>query len=312
MVFQTKNEKNIAVAVVAENFAMHYVRLHRWASVYQVLGGEVFVGKGHPPCICRASQIAQEKLSAIYDIVSNIKYKSRGSYMKVMSFNTQHCLNYIERKIDFEIMAKTILDCGADVVGLNEMRGLGPDPEYAEQIEKLAKLTEMKYFYFAKAIDVPKKGPYGNAILSKIPIVNVKTVLIPDPERKAYSDHYETRCILRAELESGVTVLITHFGLNLDEQENAVETVIKTMTKKRCILMGDFNVVPEVPVLAPIKAKMKDTAEAFDMPKLSFPSDNPTKKIDYIFVSKDIEVEDADIPSIVASDHRPHIATLKI
>ena len=30
--------------------------------------------------------------------------------MKIMSFNTQHCFNYIERKIDFEIVAKAILD----------------------------------------------------------------------------------------------------------------------------------------------------------------------------------------------------------
>lgn len=55
--------------------------------------------------------------------------------MKIMSFNTQHCMNYVTRKIDFEIMAKTILDCGADVVGLNEMRDAGQDPEYTAQVE---------------------------------------------------------------------------------------------------------------------------------------------------------------------------------
>ena len=39
--------------------------------------------------------------------------------MKVMSFNTQHCLNYLERKIDFQVMADAINRCGADIVGLN-------------------------------------------------------------------------------------------------------------------------------------------------------------------------------------------------
>jgi endonuclease/exonuclease/phosphatase (EEP) superfamily protein YafD len=34
----------------------------------------------------------------------------------------------------------------------------------------------------------------------------------------------------------------------------------------------------------------------------------PHRKIDYIFVSHDIEIISADIPAIVASDHRPHIA----
>lgn len=232
--------------------------------------------------------------------------------MKIMSFNTQHCLNYIERKIDFEIMAKAILDCDADIVGLNEMRGAGQDPEYTAQVEKLAELTGMKYFYFANAIDIPKKGQYGNAILSKIPIVNVECIPIPNPESKAFSGYYEDRCILCAELEGGLTVLITHFGLNPDEQENAVKTVVETLAEDRCILMGDFNVTPNNSVLDPIRTKMKDTADLFDMPKLSFPSDNPTKKIDYIFVSRDIKVVNADIPPIVASDHRPHVATVEI
>ena len=115
-----------------------------------------------------------------------------------------------------------------------------------------------------------------------------------------------------AELEGGLTVLITHFGLNPDEQENAVKTVVETLAEDRCILMGDFNVTPQNSVLDPIRTKMKDTADLFDMPKLSFPSDNPTRKIDYIFVSRDIKVINADIPPIVASDHRPHVATVEI
>lgn len=36
-----------------------------------------------------------------------------------------------------------------------------------------------------------------------------------------------------------------------------------------------------------------------------------THKTDYIFVSKDFEVLAADIPAIVASDHRPHTATVR-
>ena len=75
--------------------------------------------------------------------------------MKIMSFNTQHCKNYIEGSIDFEIMARAIVDCGADVVGLNEMRGVGPHPDFTAQTERLSALTGMKYFYFAPALDIP-------------------------------------------------------------------------------------------------------------------------------------------------------------
>ena len=90
-----------------------------------------------------------------------------------------------------------------------------------------------------------------------------------------------------------------------------VNTVLKHLKGEKCVLMGDFNLVPEHPLLVPIREKMKDAADLFDEPKLSYPSDAPTRKIDYIFVSPDIELISADIPAVVASDHRPHTAEIK-
>ena len=63
--------------------------------------------------------------------------------MKIMTFNTQHCLNYLEQKIDFPLMAKTILDYGADIIGLNEMRGEGEREDYTDQVPTLSSLTSI-------------------------------------------------------------------------------------------------------------------------------------------------------------------------
>ena len=232
--------------------------------------------------------------------------------MKIMTFNTQHCLNYLEQKIDFDIMAKAILTCGADIVGLNEMRGQGVHPDYTDQVPKLAELTGMPYCYFAEAIRFKGVNPYGNGLLSKYPIVKAETILIPDPDPRGYDGYYETRCVLKATLEGGITVLAVHFGLNPDEAENAVRTIVENLAEEKCILMGDFNVLPEDPVLAPIRARMKDAADCFPQTLFSFPSDAPDRKIDYIFVSPDIEVLNADIPAIVAADHRPHAAEIRL
>ena len=226
-----------------------------------------------------------------------------------MTFNVQHCLNYIENKIDFEIMARAIMECEADVVGLNEVRDLGSDEEYQAQAEILAKLCGMEHYYFAKAYEFPG-GPYGNAILSRIPIVKAETIAIPDPEPRGYDGYYEPRCILKAELADGITVMVLHVGLNPDEKESAVVTALSELTDEKCVLMGDFNMTPDDKTLAPIYERMRDTAEGFCRNKLSFPSIDPHTKIDYIFVSRDVEVEGADIPNIVASDHRPHVAKL--
>ena len=229
--------------------------------------------------------------------------------MKIMSFNTQHCWNYLEKKPDVAIMAEAIRTCGADIVALNEMRQAGP---HGPQTKMLADATGLSYHYFAGASE-DDEGPYGNGLISRYPIVCAKTVLVPDPEpRRIPGGCYETRCLLKARLANGLTVLVIHFGLNPDEQENAVKTIMEHIVDEKCILMGDFNVTPDDPVLAPIREKMRDTADCFAAPYLSFPSDEPTIKIDYVFVSPDLTVESADIPAIVASDHRPHVAEIRM
>lgn len=233
--------------------------------------------------------------------------------MKIMSFNTQHCLNYLEQKIDFDIMAKAILTCDADIIGLNEMRGeCEQAADYADQTAFLSRLTDIQNYYFAEAIKFGGIKPYGNAMLSKLPILSAETIIIPDPDPKGYDGYYETRCVLKAKLEGGITVLISHFGLNPDEQENAVKTIIENLAGEKCILMGDFNMTPENPILNPIRERMVDTSKYFSVPKLSFPSDKPDRKIDYLFVTPDVQVIEADIPAIVAADHRPHTATVNL
>lgn len=232
--------------------------------------------------------------------------------MKIMSFNTQHCMNYLTKEIDYKIMADAIIKCDADIVGLQEMRYEDPESNFTRQTEKLSELSGLEFNYFAKAVNIwDDDGWFGNGFISRIPIVKTETIPIPDPEEKTGDQLYETRCILKATLENGYTVLCTHFGLNPDEQENAVKTVLEHLEDEKCILMGDFNVEPENPVLSPIKACMKDAGDLFGNKLLSFPSDVPHKKIDYIFVSQDVEIISADIPAIVSADHRPHIATVR-
>ncbi len=231
--------------------------------------------------------------------------------MKLMVYNTQHCQNYITKKIDFECISSIIKNSGADIVGLNEIRGDGPDAEYTDQTGILAKLAGYPYQYFAPALDIKGKGLYGNALLSKLPFLSTERIFVPDAPR-LFKGYYETRCLIKAKFQNGLTVMVIHFGLMPNEQEAAVKTVLEHLENEKCILMGDFNVTPDNKVLDPIRERMRDTAELFRTPLLSFPSDKPDRKIDYIFTSPDVEVISADIPAIIGADHRPHIAEIKL
>ena len=233
--------------------------------------------------------------------------------MKIMSFNTQHCMNFNTREIDFPAFAETIKAFDPDFIGLNEMRMQGEHPEYTDQVPALASLAGYPYWYFAKALDVRGANPYGNALLSKHPILFAETIPVPDPACRTEGRHYETRCLLHVKLDipGGLDVFVIHFGLNPTEQLNAVQTVIENLKESRCVLMGDFNVTPSDPVLQPIRERLFDTADLFGDPNLrSYPSNAPEVKIDYIFVSGDLQTLSADIPQLVISDHCPYVAQL--
>ena len=220
--------------------------------------------------------------------------------MKIMTFNILHCMDYLSKKIDFKKFAEEITCSGADIVGLNEVRGQGLLKGYSAQAKKLGKLTGMNH-YFGKAINVAGVAPYGNGLLCKYPVVSCETVKIPDPKVRTGDSMYESRAIIRAVIDAGekYTVLITHMGLNLDERENAVKTLLGIAPREKCIIMGDFNCTPDSEELKPLfeKYNCSDT-EAF-----TFPSDNPKIKIDYIFTSRDIEVINKGTSANIVSDH---------
>lgn len=234
--------------------------------------------------------------------------------IKAITFNIQHCAVFPTEKIDYDAFAEKILSFDADVIGLNEVRGAGVRADYQAQAAILAE--KMGYgYYFAKATDIGEGNPYGNAALTRLQVKTFETIPIPDPVPRRYDGYYETRCLLKMTLENPeVTFFITHFGLNPDEQENAVKTLLDHLGDGPAVLMGDLNATPGSPIIAKIKEKMTDAAGAAEKgdPLLSFPSDRPDRKIDYIFTKGNIKATSCRIIPGVLSDHLPLEATLEI
>lgn len=243
--------------------------------------------------------------------------------IRLLDFNIQHCRDYMRSQkegreiIDFDLIANAIKSQNADIVVLNEVRNQGNHPDYTDQAKILADKAGFEYYRFGEAIKLEPDLPYGNALLSKHPIAEFDVIKIPDPPVKDEDAYYESRAIMRALVDIGEKQLVvfgTHFGLANSEQRNAVATTVTLLD--RCnlphVLMGDFNMEPTNENLTPIYDRLTDTAEYFKGTKLSFPSDKPDRRIDYIFVSKDIKVTYSDIPEIVASDHRMVVADVEI
>ena len=234
--------------------------------------------------------------------------------LSVMSYNVLHFADDRTGRPAAAAYAEIIRRLGADVIGLNETYDELRTAHYGPQAKTVAELLGFRYF-FAEALELGEGRFYGNSLLSRYPIEDARSVPIPDPDPRGYSDYYETRCVLLCTVKApgaDVRVAVTHFGLNPDEQENAVRTLLPLIEKERFILMGDLNVPPEAPVLLPLRARLSDTARAFPGPRMSFPAEAPDRRIDHILVSPDWRVLSADIPPEILSDHRPYTARLAL
>lgn len=237
--------------------------------------------------------------------------------IKLMSFNIQHGRNHNlpGDVIDLSLMAKTILDVSPDFVGLQEVRcGLGGD--FLNQPEIISSITGGRpYFGQATTMGADDKG-YGNAVISHLPVVDCKVIPIEDPEIKKYDGYYETRCVMKLTVKCGykpLTILVSHFGLNPDEQENAVDTVLKTVSECQTplILMGDLNMQAGEPPLLRLATSLSDAAVTLHNEEDTFPSHQPDRRIDY-FWYRGIKPLSIYTHKVIASDHYPLIAEFEI
>lgn len=217
------------------------------------------------------------------------------------------------RERDLEFAASVIRDIQPDFVTLNEVRSHTDDVGPIDQANELGRLTGY-YPVFGKSIDV-MGGDYGNALLTRLPLKHSEVIHIPDPERDGegfYEHRSVLRCVLKAD-DADLTVLCTHFGLMPDEQKNAVNTVLSVIASENghVLLMGDLNLTPDSGLLAPLMRTLHDTAEGRPEP-LTFPSEKPEIKIDYIFHSPGISCASLYTVDTQNSDHLPLIAKLEI
>lgn len=245
--------------------------------------------------------------------------------IKVMTYNICHCMDYTDSTIrDFwniypEKTTQVVKSINADMVGLNEVFNEGEEP-LINQAGKIASYDKNLNYCFAEAIKFEKIRSYGNAFLSKFPILEMQKfkVFAPTPEerRPDENSYYEDRIVLRAVVDMGkpVTVFVTHFGLNKQEVERMVDVLIKCLDdeKNPHILMGDFNVEPDNDLIKPIFARMRSVAKECGNTQKTFATYEDQLQIDYIFVSKEFNIKSFERVNTNVSDHYPCVAELEI
>lgn len=214
----------------------------------------------------------------------------------------------------FEEVKKFLVSSNADIIGLQEVKD--DDPER----DVIGFLKDLGYYHVFEPIKHSWKGIDkfdGPAIFSKYEIKNSSINILSD-------DH--VRAAVRAEVDidgMALNVFCTHLihthQKTTEAQKEQADNLVKILTEKKTILVGDFNSTPESAVIKKIEKVLKNT-DSRNLPtwclypvgctECNF--DTVDTKLDYIFVSGDIKVNKFTVGDSKGSDHLPILAEIVI
>jgi len=230
-----------------------------------------------------------------------------------MSYNVHHGEG-TDGRVDPERIAGIIRSANPDLVALQEVDRETQRTGKVDQAVEYARLTGLFGWYGAA---MPYQGgEYGQALLSRWPLVSPRVIRLPGTPGR------EPRIAVTAEVTVPAFGRIRWAGCHLDAAQvdgdrwEQVGALMAEMGRDELptLLAGDFNDVPESRVMRRILAEStgwKDTAGERAAPTI--PADAPRSRIDYVLAKPPRAWRPLDsqvLAHAVASDHRPLLVVL--
>ena len=246
----------------------------------------------------------------------------KGQSLRVMTYNIYGArATSPANAADLDAIAEVIRRQNPDFVTLNEVdvftNRTGKD---VHQARDLAEKLGMEW-HFSKAID-RDGGEYGDAVLSKYPILEKRSYRLPCAAEQPGEDR--SLCVIRVQIDGkDLYVASTHLDhLSGDAsrlvQATEIRRIRDTELEGDLILCGDLNAIPSSNVIATMTSFLTNTGP---IDQYSFPSDDPSRKIDYIMYApiehfgvqncQVVSRGDQQVGGVDASDHRPVIADIR-
>jgi endonuclease/exonuclease/phosphatase family metal-dependent hydrolase len=233
--------------------------------------------------------------------------------IKVLSFNILHGAT-TKGDFNLEVIAKVILDADPDFVALQEVDYKTNRAKKYDLATELGWRTKMSPI-FGRAMYYDD-GEYGEAILSKHSFMSTKNVPLP------HLSGFEPRTAMEITTILPSKDTISFIGTHLDHVSDDTN---RQMQAKRInqvfasnpyptILAGDLNAEPGSTVMNILEENWTASYRK-DIIRYTYPSDDPTKKIDYILfqpAGKWKVIETKVIQDTIASDHCAYLVTLEL
>ena len=226
--------------------------------------------------------------------------------LRTMTYNT-----YSGRNAGIEAIAETIRRNDPDLVALQEVERfteLNPGDTPAV----LAEMTGLKYHAFIHALDIRSGGDYGNAILSKYPILEAHSFRLGVLGK----DYMRSFGYVRIRKEGDeLCFATTHLDHKADDSLRIVQVgEILRLTERidgPLILGGDLNARPEEAPVRLLESKFTPGSTCLEPTT----DDDGGKTIDYLMFAPasafEVIAYEVDYAAAAASDHYPVLATFR-
>lgn len=268
--------------------------------------------------------------------------------IRVMTFNIHHGVG-MDGQLNLKRIADVITAAKPDIVGLNEVDRFHRRSDHIDEASYLGDLTGM-YSIFGPSVVRKRKGSkrlpqkstpaddssirlhsptmsvsndvhgplpdtiyYGNALLSRYPILNTATHSFPFPAG------IESRSAIEAKIDvqgKSVKIFVTHLSLDPITHLRQTHLLMHKVLPlhEPTLLMGDWNMLPGGPRYRRMTRYLMDAWDARRKGGETYPSGKPTRRLDYVFISPHFSVEKTKVVSEnpYASDHLPLLATLRL
>lgn len=252
-------------------------------------------------------------LALLFAVVASWGNAAEPFRIRVLCYNVHHGEG-VDGKLDLQRIARVIESVSPDIVALQEVDRRTERTNRVDQPAELARLTKMRVL-FEKNIDF-QGGQYGNAVLSRLPVVKHKNEHLPS------FNSGEQRGVLICELrikslDTSMLLLCTHLDHRADDRERLasakrINELIAGRPSVPAILAGDLNATRDSGVVATLSEKWQ-IANEDELPTI--PVGEPNRQIDFILSrppGRWDTIEARVLDEAVASDHRAIFAVLEL
>jgi len=233
-----------------------------------------------------------------------------GLPVKVMTYNIHSGYN-VNGGQDFEAIARVIEESGADIIGLQEVsRGRLMDGA-VDMTTWLSRRLEMQVLFLGTG-----EPTWGNALLSRYPIIKSGEGNLPD-EGSLIKRGYLWAAIDVGEDEP-LNLIVTHLHHIVEEsqvRQVQVPVILDFWDNRgQTILVGDLNAEPDSAEMGLIsRAGLVDAwAESGIGDGYTYYATHPDTRIDFLWVSPDLEATEIEVIQTPASDHLPILGEINL